>query len=74
MISNMYQRIVLIEILISDEIFTVFSVYAPQTGLDISIKDSFYDSLLFVTLCLPDNEIVMPCGDWNGHVDKVSAG
>ena len=67
-------RIVLIKLLICDEILTILSVYAPQTGLDNSINDSRYDSLLFVTSGLPDDEIVIPCGDWNGHVGKVSAG
>ena len=41
-----------------DEILNVLSVYAPETGLDNSIKD-FNDSLLFVTSGLPDNEIVI---------------
>ena len=54
-------------------VLTVLSVYAPQTGLDNSIKDSFYDSLLFVTSGLPDNGIVMSCDDLNRHVGKVSA-
>ena len=44
-------------------ILSVFSVYSPQTDLDNSIKESFYESILFVTSGLPDNEIVIPCGD-----------
>ena len=27
-----------------------------------------------MTSGLPDNEIVIPCGDWNRHVGRVSAG
>ena len=53
-----------------DEILNVLSVYAPETGLDNSIKD-FNDSLLFVTSGLPDNGIVMSCDDLNRHVGKV---
>lgn len=53
---------------------TLQSVYAPQTGLDSSIKDSFYDGLLFLTSGLPDNKIAIPCGDWNGHFGKDSSG
>ena len=73
-IKRVSDRIVLIKLLICDEILSVLSVYAPQTGLEDSIKDTFYDNLLSMTSDLPDNEIVIPCGDWNGHVGKVSAG
>ena len=50
------------------------SVYAPQTGLQESTKDAFYDSLQTVISEIPDKEIVIPCGDWNGHVGRESAG
>ena len=70
-IKPVSDRIVLIKLMICDEILTVLSVYAPQTGLDNSIKDSFYDSLLFVTSGLPDNGIVMSCDDLNRHVGKL---
>ena len=39
-----------------------------------STKDAFYDSLQTVISELPDKEIVIPCGDWNGHVGRESAG
>ena len=60
-------------------VLTVLSVYAPQTGLEESTKDAFYDSLQTgleestkdafydslqtVISELPDKEIVIPCGD-----------
>ena len=64
----------LIKLLIGESIVTVLSVYAPQTGLDESAKDAFYDSLQTVISTIPDKEIVIPCGDWNGHVGKAADG
>ena len=58
----------LIKLLLGDAVLTVLSVYAPQTGLEESTKDAFYDSLQTVISELPDKEIAIPWGDWNGHV------
>ena len=64
----------LVKLLVGDSILTVLSVYAPQTGLVESAKEEFYDNLQTVISKLLENEIVMPCGDVNGHVGKESAG
>ena len=64
----------LIKLLVGEVVLTVLSVYAPQTGLEESTKDAFYDSLQTVISELPDKEIVIPCGDWNGHVGREAAG
>ena len=73
-IKRISDRIMLIKLILGEEILTVLSVYAPQTGLDNSLKDGFYDTLQLVLAELPSNEIVIPCGDWNGHVGKTAAG
>ena len=73
-IKRVSDRIMLIKLLIGESIVTVLSVYAPQTGLDESAKDAFYDSLQTVISTIPDKEIVIPCGDWNGHVGKAADG
>ena len=64
----------LIKLLVGEVVLTVLSVYAPQTGLEESTKDAFYDSLQTVISELPDKEIVIPCRDWNGHVGREAAG
>ena len=64
----------LIKLLVGEVVLTVLSVYAPQTGLVEPTKDAFYDSLQTVISELPDKEIVIPCGDWNGHVGREAAG
>ena len=58
----------LIKLILGDAVLTVLSVYASQTGLEESTKDAFYDSLQTVISELPDKDIVIPCGDWNGLV------
>ena len=73
-IKRVSDRIMLIKLLVGEVVLTVLSVYAPQTGLEESTKDAFYDSLQTVISELPDNEIVIPCGDWNGHVGREAAG
>ena len=65
--------IILDRITSREAVLTVLSVYAPQTGLEESTKDAFYDSLQTVISELPDKEIVIPCGDWNGHVGREAA-
>ena len=65
----------LIEVLVGETVLTVFSVYAPQTVLEESTKDAFYDSLQTVISELPlDKEIVIPCRVWNGHIGREAAG
>ena len=44
-IKRISDRIMLLKLLIGNTVFTVLSVYAPQFGLDDSIKDTFYDNL-----------------------------
>ena len=51
---------------------TVLSVYTPQIGLEESTKEAFYD-LDSVISKLPDKEIVIPRGDWNGHIGREAA-
>ena len=70
----MSDRIMLIKLLLGEAVLTVLSVYAPQTGLEESTKDAFYDSLQTVISELPDKGIVIPCVDWNGHVGRKAAG
>ena len=73
-IKRVSDRIMLIKLLVGEVVLMVLSVYAPQTGLEESTKDAFYDSLQTVISELPDKEIVIPCGDWNGHVGREAAG
>ena len=73
-IKRVSDRIILIKLVVGERVVSILSVYAPQAGLDDSSKDTFYENLLSVVSKLPDKEIVIPCGDWNGHIGRTSAG
>ena len=52
----------------------ILSIYAPQSGLSDTEKDNFYDQLRGVTAEIPASELLLPCGDWNGHVGSSGTG
>ena len=64
----------LIKLFIGNTVLNVLSVYALQSGLDDSIKDIFYDNLQLTVSSFSADEIVLPCGDWNGHIGKTAVG
>ena len=45
-IKRLSDKIILVKLLVEDAAITVVSDYAPQTGLEESIKDAFSDYLL----------------------------
>ena len=47
-----------LKLLVEDTVLTVLSVYVPQTGLEESTKDEFFDCLHTVMSKLTDKEIV----------------
>ena len=49
-IKRVSDRIMLIKLLVGEAVLTVLSVYAPQTGLEESTKDAFYDSLFILKI------------------------
>ena len=48
--------------------------YLPQTELEESTKDAFYDCLQTIISKLPDKEVVISWGDWNGLIVKEAVG
>ena len=67
-VKRVSDRIMLLKLLVGDHIVTVVSVYAPQSGLARNVKDAFYDDQISVLSKIKENEILLPCGDWNGHI------
>ena len=65
-------RIILLKLIIGKAVTTFISVYAPQTNLNIVEKDRFYDQLQSTIATVPASEIVIPVGDWNGHVGAAA--
>ena len=66
-VKRVYDRIILVKIIVGQGVLCHLSVYAPQYGLSDSVKDLFYDQLRAVTAMIPALEFLIPCGDWNGH-------
>ncbi|KAL6536568.1 hypothetical protein OROGR_013140 [Orobanche gracilis] len=61
-------RIMSIKLVIGDEFLTIISAYAPQVGLDASIKHEFWEDLEEVVERIPMGEKLIIGGDLNGHV------
>ena len=73
-VNRVSDRILLFKLLVAETIITVLSVYARQSGLDQSTKDAFYDDLQSVMSKVKDQEFLIPCGDWNGHIGQMAEG
>ena len=61
-------------ILVGKSIINIFNVYAPQTGLSVVEKDSFYSALLSNISTVSPDEYLLVGGDFNGHVGKAPEG
>ena len=64
-------KILLIKLILSREIFNVISVYTPQVGLDESNKRQFWEDLDEIVQDIPIREKLFIGGDLNGHVGTV---
>ena len=67
-VQRVSDRILLVKLTVGQRVVTLLSVYAPQSGLSDVDKDLFFDQLRAVTARIPRSELLIPCGDWNGHV------
>ena len=67
-------RIMLIKLVVRKSIVTVLLVYCPQTGLDDSAKDQFYENVQWASTKINATEILFVCGDFNGHTGKNANG
>ena len=61
-------RILLVKLILSKEIFNVISVYAPQVGLDEYSKQQFWENLDEIVEGIPIEERFFIDGGLNGHV------
>ena len=57
--------------LIGRKILYIISSYAPQSGLSESEKDTFFFNRLSCISIVPTEEMLLVCGDLNGHVGKL---
>ena len=73
-VKHVSDRIMLIKLVVGKSIVIVLLVYAPQSGLDDSVKDMFYENLQQTLTQISAFEILFVCGDFNGHIQNNTDG
>jgi len=73
-IARISDRTIILKLCIDKVIITVVCVYAPQVGLDTHCKDEFYDNLNSAMAKISNQETVLVCGDFNGHIGSEANG
>jgi hypothetical protein len=63
-----------VKLLVGDLIFNVISAYAPQIGLNESIKIQFWEQSDALVSSVPISEKLFIGGDLNGHVGSTRVG
>jgi hypothetical protein len=63
-----------VKLFVGDLIFNVISSYAPQIGLNESVKMQFYEELDALVSSAPISEKLFIRGDLNGHVGSTRVG
>jgi hypothetical protein len=63
-----------VRLLVEDLIFNVISAYAPQIGLNGSVKMQFWEELDALVSSVPISEKLFIRGDLNGHVGFTRVG
>ncbi|XP_077223408.1 uncharacterized protein LOC143857020 [Tasmannia lanceolata] len=67
-------RIILIKLVLGEETINVISAYAPQIGLNYSVKRQFWDDMNEVVQGIPHGEKLFIGGDLNGHGGRTNGG
>ena len=67
-------RCLQLRFLVGTVIVNVICCYPPQSGSSVDEKDTFYERLFSVVASVPEKEMLVLGGDFNGHVGEPSAG
>jgi exonuclease III len=73
-IKRQEDMIILVKLFIGDLVFNVISAYAPQIGLNESIKRQFWEQLDALVSTVPISEKLFIGGYLNGHVGSTRVG
>jgi hypothetical protein len=73
-IKRQGDMIILVKLLVGDLVFNVISAYAPQIGLNESIKIQFWEQLDALVSSVPIFEKLFIGGDLNRHVGSTRVG
>jgi hypothetical protein len=70
-IKRQGDKIILVKLLVGDLVFNVISAYAPQIGLNESVKMQFWEELDALVSSVSTFEKLFIGGDLNGHVGST---
>jgi exonuclease III len=73
-IKRQGDEIILVKLLINDLVFNIISAYAPQIGLNESVKMQFWKELDALVSSVPIFEKLFIGGDLNEHVGSTRVG
>jgi hypothetical protein len=73
-IKRQRDMIILVKLLVGDLVFNVISAYAPQIGLNESVKMQFWEEFDALVSSMPISEKLFIGGDLNGHASSTSVG
>jgi len=59
---------------LGDCLLNVFTVYTPHSGKPDEEKESFWDDVVHLVSCIPQNKMVVFAGDMNGHIRSSNVG
>src|SRR6476619_5666468 len=72
-VERVSERVMVVKVTVGKVILCVVSVYGPQMGR-LMEKEGFYVELGGVVDGFGEQEVVMVCGDLNGHVGEYAEG
>ena len=70
-VDRVSDRLLAVKLVMGEELAVVISAYGPQTGCEGGEKERFMDEL---DQLVGKTELLIVCGDLNGHVGKESEG
>jgi hypothetical protein len=73
-IKRQGDMIILVKLLVGDLVFNVISAYAPQIGINESVKMQLWEELDALVSSVPISENLFIGGDLNGHVGSTRIG
>jgi hypothetical protein len=73
-IKRQGDRIILVKLLVGDLVFNVINAYAPQIGLNESVKMQFWEEFDALVSSVPISDKLFIGGDLNGHVGSTRVG
>ena len=69
-VKRINERLMVLRVAIGKSVLYLVSVYAPQVGRSMNVKEEFFINLGAVLSTIKEGERLVVCGDLNGHVGK----